>query len=1077
MGCLAPRGLRAALMAVIAGAAFATAPVRAQSPPEPLILEHADSSEVIQPGGETEYHLFGNVRFRQGDSRLAGDRAVWYQSLGQVKFEGGVKINQTGRFLGAAQVLYYRDNRSFIALGGVIVDDTTESFSLRSERVHFDRGREIARADSTPVMYWDFLLDSASQTIVKADTLYFYRPERHGVAIGSVRVWKGDWIAEGEYGEIWPDSGLAVITGEPNAYGLGGTISGDTLVLYFHGHSVERVRARGQASGSYRDSSATSSGSNLIRGRTADFFLSNDSLRAIRVIGEAYTDYKPDDPESGLNHASGDSLWLRFKDGQLSTVTIEGGAKGIYREGRPDGGEDTVTYQAETIVFAPDSNRIDLETSSRMRYGQIELESGRISYWTETRNLVARPLVPESDTAETKELPHLADGTQLVVGDTLTYNIDSQRGRIRGSSTEFEGGYYRGADFRKYTDDVFFVSDGVYTTCDREEPHFRFEGKDMEMIRDDKVIARPVVLRIGELPVAILPYYVFPIKQGRHSGFLPLRFGNFDRGNRFIGNAGYYWAASDYWDIEGALDFNEETGINLRSAFNYKKQYLYSGSVNGSYARETRLTSSGRTRSTRWSFQGSHNQTLSNTARLSGSANFISDKSYYENYVYDPNDRRQRTVRSQVNLSKNFSEASLTVAAQVTENLDTENRSLYLPDMRLSFPSRRLLAPDSGATARWYHNAYVSLSSQLRNFVSRVPRDSVTDERHDLTINHTGGISFPQKFLGHITVSPAATFQESWYYIFNTDLARTQGVPVEDPGRRLSGSFSVGTNTNLYGFLNPRLLGLSTIRHTLTPSMSYSFTPAITQNDELRSYTGVGGGSNRRSQSVRFSLSNVFDAKLGEGEKERKIALFNANLSSSYDLEREERKWSILSGNARTNLASRLNLDAAASWDLYNEGTGDLQWTNPRLLNFDLTAAMSLRGTGSALSAVTELGGERDDSLFTSDEIPFNVALSYRYSESRGAFGAAKTHWISTRIDLEPTSNWSLAIQNRYDWSTGKVTDQTFEVNRDLHCWRAQFVWRPGGSGQGYYFRIGVKDIPDIKLERSESGLRGAIWQ
>lgn len=621
----------------------------------------------------------------------------------------------------------------------------------------------------------------------------------------------------------------------------------------------------------------------------------------------------------------------------------------------------------------------------------------------------------------------------------------------------------------------------------------------MELIRDDKVIARPVVMYIEDLPVFILPYYVFPIRKGRHSGFLPIRFGNFERGNRFIGNAGYYWAASDYWDIEGALDFNEESGLLLRSTFNYNKRYLYSGNVTGSYARETQLFSTGRTRSTRWSLQGNHRQTLSETAKLSGSANFISDKSYYDNYVYDPNDRRQRTLRSQLNLSKKFSQASLTVAVQATENLDTENRTLRLPDASISFYRRRILSPDSGETARWYHNAYLSLSSQSNNFINQwkdsilvkdtvqVNGDSVTTrylvrrhKKHHFTVNHRGSISFPQRLFGHVTVSPSGSFQETWYYVFDTPYARgIQDVPVDDPGRRLSGSFGVGANTNLYGFLRPNILGLSAIRHTVTPSVSYSFTPPVTQNDELRAFTGVGGGSSRRSQSMSFGLSNVFDAKLGEGESEseRRVSLLNANLSASYNFEREERKWSNLRGSARTNLASRLDLSTGATWDVYDEETGDLRWTRPRLLNFDVTAAMSLRGTGSALSAVTELGSAHDDSLFTSDEVPFNIGLSYRYSESRGTFGTSKTHWISTRIDFEPTENWSVAIQNRYDWATHRVTDQTFEVNRDLHCWRAQFVWRPGGSGQGYYFRIGVIDIPDIKIERSESGLRGAIWR
>jgi lipopolysaccharide assembly outer membrane protein LptD (OstA) len=1051
--------------------------VSAQEPPEPLILEHADSSEIIQPGGETEHHLFGNVRFIQGQSRFSGDRVIWLQKRGEIRFIGHVIITQPARYLGAAEVQYDRDDRTVLALGDVIVEDTSENFSLHSQRVHFDRDRKIARADSVPVMYLDFLLDSAAQTVVWADTLYFYQNQKQGVGIGSVIIRKGDWRAEGEYGEIWPDSGRAVMTGAPRAEGLGGTIEGDTLIMFYQSRRVERVRAIGEASGSYRDSTAQGTGRNLIRGRVADFFLRNDSLNAIRVVGQAYTDYQPDDPESGVNQASGDSLWLRFDGGRLSTVLIQGGAQGTYREDRPGGGEDTVTYEAATIVFAPDANRIDLETSSKMRYGQIDLEAGRISYWTDSRNLIARPEIPDSGTTEGTGRPVLADAEQVVVGDTLTYNIDTRRGRIRGSSTEFEGGFYRGDDFRKYTEDIFFVDQGVYTTCELDHPHFRFQSRDMEVIRNDKVIARPVVLYIEDLPVAILPYYVFPIKRGRHSGFLPIRFGNFDRGSRFISNAGYYWAASDYWDIEGALDFNEETGILLRSTFNYSKRYSYSGSLSGSYARDTELSPSGRSRTTRWSFQGNHNQTLSETAKLSGSANFVSDKGYYDDYVYNPDDRRQRTLRSQFNLSKRFAErVSLTVAVDATENLDTEDRTLQLPTARLSFPTWRLLAPDSGQDERWYHKAYLSLSTTMRNYSTRDRRDSVTvDKKHYATALHSGNLSFPQRLFNHITFSPGISFQEAWYYVFDTRLARDAGVPVEDPGRRLSGSFSVGSNTNLYGFLRPNLFGLSAIRHTLTPSVSYSFTPPVRQNDELRAFTSTGGGSSRRAQSMSFSLGHVFDAKLGEGENERKISLFNARLSSSYNFENEERKWSNISGSARTNLASRLDLSMSATWDPYNDA-GELYWWNPRLLNFDVTAGMNLKGTGSPLSAVTELGGEQQgDSLFTSEEVPFNIALSYRYSESRRSSGVTKTHWLSTRVDFEPTTNWAVSMNSRYDVARDLITDQTFEVTRDLHCWRAKFVWRPGGSGQGYYFFIGVKDIPDIKIERSESGFRSGF--
>ena len=79
----------------------------------------------------------------------------------------------------------------------------------------------------------------------------------------------------------------------------------------------------------------------------------------------------------------------------------------------------------------------------------------------------------------------------------------------------------------------------------------------MKMIGKDKVVARPVILYIGDLPVFAVPYYVFPVRKGRHSGFLTFEIGNFERGERFIRNLGYYWAASEYWDLETSLDFYE----------------------------------------------------------------------------------------------------------------------------------------------------------------------------------------------------------------------------------------------------------------------------------------------------------------------------------------------------------------------------------------------------------------------------------------------------------------------------------------------------------------------------------------
>ena len=80
----------------------------------------------------------------------------------------------------------------------------------------------------------------------------------------------------------------------------------------------------------------------------------------------------------------------------------------------------------------------------------------------------------------------------------------------------------------------------------------------MKMIENDKLIARPVVFHVEQIPILALPFYIFPLKKGRHSGFLPFSFGKFEKGERFVRNVGYYWAASEYFDLMSAMDYFEE---------------------------------------------------------------------------------------------------------------------------------------------------------------------------------------------------------------------------------------------------------------------------------------------------------------------------------------------------------------------------------------------------------------------------------------------------------------------------------------------------------------------------------------
>jgi hypothetical protein len=99
----------------------------------------------------------------------------------------------------------------------------------------------------------------------------------------------------------------------------------------------------------------------------------------------------------------------------------------------------------------------------------------------------------------------------------------------------------------------------------------------------------------------------------------------------------------------------------------------------------------------------------------------------------------------------------------------------------------------------------------------------------------------------------------------------------------------------------------------------------------------------------------------------------------------------------------------------------------------------------------------------------WSVDISHRFSKT---WGGGENHWVSTSLRLPLTKHWLLNYLNRYDFSEKKITEQTFELYRDMHCWEGRFTWIVSGYRQGYYFRINIKALPAIKIEKSQGGIR-----
>ena len=1097
---------------------------------EPIELLNADFSELRMEKDNIMLNLIGHVKFRHGEINLESQRAVWYRTAGQVVFIDDVKIEDPDQILSADRVTYYKNSRKVVADGGVKLLSKKEDAVISGGHGEYDRTAKFVFFSQSPALVFRPNKDDSTVTIT-SQSMEYYIDQEKAVAQKDVLITKGTLRAKCDTATSLKGENKIILEGKPEAEKERDRLSGERMEIYLQDEKVEKIEVSGNAKASHLEIFDS-----LGQSRSADFLLKNnkgkesflsskkmvfllkdEKLNEVKASGNATSIYYPSQkggsisegsPSGDKNEASGDTINLFLSDDRIKRVLIEGGAIGTYsfpKEKTKDSSssgeslKDTIKYSADKINYLIENNLITLEGKSSLEYGQILLTAGKIYYHTEKEILVAEGMKKSpGETGATQEqvesdLPVLKDGKEEIKGKRMTYDLSTKRGKVEVGVTQFEGGTYHGEKLRKITDQVILADKGSYTTCDQSEPHFHFYSRRMKIIAKDKVIVKPVVLYIADLPVAAIPYYVFPIKPGRHSGFLTFDIGNLQAGQRFIRNLGYYWAASDYWDLKTAFDYYESSGWLLKSQARYAVRYLLDGSVSGSYNRESGWNTSTFTkwRRSRWDLVVDHRQTISPSVSLSAYGSFLSDKDFWRDLNLDPYERRNRSLHSQMNLSKRWANTSLTSALDQTLNLDSDERSALLPTLSLSrstlplFPSKGKREGEISKksfdklTTRWYNSIYYSFSSNFVNYNYKRKNMGYSDRKKYMVSDNFANLSAPQKLFGWLVLNPGFGYQETWYYIFKTNLSDAFPVSGNSSARRGAYSTRLSAGTTIFGTFQPRIGKLVGIRHVMTPNLGFVWQPAFNRKEEYRNYTGRGGGGGKQ-KAMNFSLSNLFQLKTkstSDGkEVEKKLDLFTLNFSSGYNFLAKEHKLTNLSTVMRSTAIRNVDLSFSAAHDFYDKKTGKLNLLSPRWLYFSFDTRLSFHGSWQESKANI---GEKIEGLAPAEENlegsketvsqPWSVDISHRFSKTRGG---SENHWASVSLRLPLTRNWLLNYLNRYDFSEKKITEQTFELYRDMHCWEGRFTWIVSGYRQGYYFRINIKALPAIKIEKSQGGIR-----
>lgn len=636
--------------------------------------------------------------------------------------------------------------------------------------------------------------------------------------------------------------------------------------------------------------------------------------------------------------------------------------------------QTTINYNArDSLFFNVNSRELFLYGDTHIDYGRVALDAERTDVDWNKRTLKAKYVTDSTGRKIGK--PVFTEGPDTYVTDDIVYNFKTERALIKGVITEKQGGYMHGEDVKKNAEDELFIRGAAYTTCNLEDPHFSIQSSKLKVIPNNKVVSGPFNMRFRDVPTPLFfPFGMFPQPNEKSSGIIVPSYGEEQRRGFFLRNGGYYFAISDYVDLRLTGDIYSKGGSGINAVSNYYKRYSFRGTFNFSYANSVTDDLENPIETNDYSLRWNHTPESKGNSSFSASVN-AATRTYTQNnnlVVQDFDRSINSQLASSISYRKIFAGTPFNMSSNLrhSQNLQSGIVNLTLPDLTVNmnriYPFKNVVKSSKSPLSKlnFSHNlvAKNELSNdRVRNFnfnvINRSSRsDSVItfnssnfDEifrRSQLGFKHAVPISTSMSVLKYFTLNPTFNYQELWYtkelqYAY---IPEENGVQVDTvSGFSRAGSWSTGAslNTRMYGTVFFKKGKIQAIRHVMTPSVSFSYSPdfsdtkygvyseiqvdSLGNTQRVSKYEGFAYGSppGGESKTLGFSLSNNIEMKVNSKKDTvngfKKVKLFdNLGISSGYNLAADSFKLSNINLNARTSFFDgKISLNVTGTLDPY----------------------------------------------------------------------------------------------------------------------------------------------------------------
>ncbi|HEX2252215.1 MAG TPA: LPS assembly protein LptD [Thermoanaerobaculia bacterium] len=705
-----------------------------------------------------------------------------------------------------------------------------------------------------------------------------------------------------------------------------------------------------------------------------------------------------------------------------------------------DQGGGTVSGRADELEFVREDRAV-ATGRVEIRYQDIELAADRVELDLATNTATASGQVV------------LDQGPRRITAVRAVFDLDTKTGQFEEASAYVAPDYYfRGREVAKIGEDLYTVTDGMFTSCEGERPDWSFRLGRATVEVEGYARVHDASMRVKNVPFLYTPYIVWPAKSERTSGFLVPEIGYSDRRGAELGLA-YYQVLGRSFDTTFHVDTYSEGYLGLGNEFRYRPTEQTQGNLIAYVVRDPNAEDTELLDEWRWKLDWYH-QTRDLPFGLRGVVSYhdFSDFEFFRDFERDFDRNTLRSLESRGFVAGDWGPHSLNVLVNDRETffgLGATGSERTISQAKLPEIEYRL-RPTRIAGLPLYFETLSSISwlalDRQRNYNDSYGRIDLFPQ-----------VTLPVRTVPWMSMSLSAGGRLTWYSdSIYSDAEIAQLPPEERERAEFESRFRGEDLTRAVPFAGAQIVGPSFSRifdaefggfarfkHVIEPRFQFNYlgdfeeqarVPFFDEVDNLRStLRGFGLGS---TQSGRWSVVNRLLAKGGGPDAVGREILSlefgqEVSLDDNQPLQRSQAGVEVPEGPFETSLRFTPSLETNfLARVAYSDFFGNL--------------------VGTAFSGTHRFGAG-------------NLAATWftNYNAETGAVRSDQVRLLGG-INVLP-GRLRLETQLNYDIDNGEFQQQSYVLHWTAQCWATRIEMRDLRFGNRrdteFHFNLSLKNV------------------